>query len=124
MSYSDPARPLSRRWIEKWCQDFLAETPSSAMLVLDPTKSVYQSWAIPSNVVAAWGLANSWYYAKAFLTRGKRSIEIQGEAGQLGADFLLGPGGIVKLVHYCKNPTDRVAVSKILEALREYQSDK
>jgi len=109
-------------WIEEWCRDNTDGT--SALLLLDPTKSAYQAWSIPSSTVAAWGLANIWYYAKAILCRGRRSIAIKGEAGQLGADFVLAPGGTVLLKHYCRNPTDRVRVSKILDAVRSCQKDK
>jgi len=87
---------------------------------LDPTKSAYRAWSIPSSNVAAWGLANCWYYFKAILFRGTRSIAVRGDAGQLGADFVLAPGGTILLRHYCRNPTDRVPVSKILDAVKPY----
>lgn len=126
VSYSDPSKPLHRMWIEEWTK---ANTDgTSARLLLDPTKSAYESWSIPSSAVAAWGIANCWYYAKAILFRGRRSIAIKGEASQLGADFVLGPGGTVLLKHYCHNPTDRVHVRKILDVVRlnksQCQKDK
>ena len=122
VSYSDPTRPLHRIWIEEWCKKNINGT--SAVMLLDPTKSVYQAWSIPSSTMAAWGPANVWYYIKAILCRGRRSIAIQGEAGQLGADFVLAPGGKVLERHYCRNPTDRIAVSKLLQAVRSYASKK
>jgi len=122
VSYTDPDKRLHRLWIEDWCKTYTEG--KNAMLLLDPTKSVYQSWAIPSSVAAAFGPRNLWYYTKAICCRGQRKLAIQGEAGQLGADFVLGPGGIIKLRHYCKDPTDRVAVSKIFDAVSSYQNDK
>lgn len=89
-----------------------------ATLLVDPTKSAYQAWSIPSSMSAAFGLANGWYYVKAFFGRGKFPI-LKGEAGQLGADFVVGPGGTLVLKHYCRNPTDRIDVTLILETLRQ-----
>ena len=124
VSYSDPARPLQRLWIETWCQNYI-EGIASAQMVLDPTKSVYEQWAVPSSNIAAWGPANTWYYIKAICCRRRRSVEIQGEAGQLGADVVLAPStGKVLLAHYCKNPTDRVSVSNILKTVKGVQKDK
>eukprot|EP00547_Thalassionema_nitzschioides_P009700 CAMPEP_0194226126 /NCGR_PEP_ID=MMETSP0156-20130528/41220_1 /TAXON_ID=33649 /ORGANISM="Thalassionema nitzschioides, Strain L26-B" /LENGTH=74 /DNA_ID=CAMNT_0038958371 /DNA_START=303 /DNA_END=524 /DNA_ORIENTATION=+ len=71
------------------------EDEPSAKLILDPTKSLYQAWEIPSSQVAAWGPSNTWYYTKAIATGRTRSIAIKGEAGQLGGDFVLAPGGKV-----------------------------
>lgn len=102
-------------------------TAASAQLimVLDPTKSVYETWAVPSSNLAAYGPANTWYYVKAICCRRRRSIEVQGEAGQLGADVVLAPAtGKVLLAHYCQNPTDRVAVSKILQTVQEVHKNK
>lgn len=135
VSYSDPSRPLHKLWIETWCNNNLTGiAPDVAQMVLDPTKSLYEGWAIPSSQVAAWGPANTWYYIKAICCRGQRTVEVQGEAGQLGGDFLLAPrtarddgssiGGKVLMAYYCKNPTDRVAVSTILDTLKKAQKNK
>ena len=121
ISYCDPDKQLHRMWIEEWCQTNVQGT--SALLLLDPTKSAYESWAIPSSNVAAWGPANLFYYFKAILFRGRRSIAIHGEAGQLGADFVLAPGGTVLLKYYCRNPTDRVSVSKIVDAVNKISGE-
>ena len=88
-----------------------------AQLVLDPTKSAYQAFSIPSSTLAAYGAANVWYYIRAICCRGRRSIAVQGEAGQLGADFVISPSGKILLAHYCRNPTDRVSISKIVDAV-------
>mmetsp|Transcript_1246 Transcript_1246/g.1893 ORF Transcript_1246/g.1893 Transcript_1246/m.1893 type:complete len:116 (-) Transcript_1246:341-688(-) len=110
-------------WIEEWCRKYdAAGTGNTALLLLDPTKSAYQAWSIPSSNVAAFGLANTWYYVKAFFCRGKRSISIKGESGQLGADFVVAPGGTLLSKHYCKNPTDRVDVNTLLEKIRLFRT--
>lgn len=122
MSYSDPEKALHRLWIDEWAAGNIQGTP--ALLLLDPTKSAYEAWCIPSSAVAAWGPSNFWYYAKAILRCRTRRIAVRGEAGQLGADFVLAPGGAVLLKHYCRNPTDRVSVSTIIDALGVYRKDK
>ena len=93
---------------------------TNAVLLLDPTKSAYQAWAIPASTAAAYGPANVWYYIKGFFCRGKLPI-VKGEHGQLGADFVVAPDRTVMLQHYCRNPTDRVDVKKIVDAVRRFQ---
>ena len=93
---------------------------TNAVLVLDPTRSAYQAWAIPSSTAVAFGPANVWYYIKAFFCRGKLPI-IKGDAGQLGADFVVAPDQTILLRHYCRNPTDRIDAQKILEAVQKFQ---
>jgi hypothetical protein len=77
----------------------------------------YMAYSIPSSTAAAFGFANCWYYFKAILFRGRRSIAVHGDAGQLGADFVVAPGGTVVVRHYCRNPTDRIRVTKLLDAV-------
>mmetsp|Transcript_2139 Transcript_2139/g.3069 ORF Transcript_2139/g.3069 Transcript_2139/m.3069 type:complete len:117 (-) Transcript_2139:284-634(-) len=98
--------------------EITSSSAAAATLVLDPTKSAYKAWCIPSSQVAAWGPANLWYYTKAIVSGRTQHVQLQGEAGQLGADFVLAPGddGTVVLAHYCRNPTDRVEVSKLFDA--------
>lgn len=125
VSFCDPAKQLHRNWIEGWCNNNIAGMGTSVLLLLDPTKSAYRSWSIPSSQVAAWGPSNFWYYTKAIWLRGQRRVTLQGEAGQLGADFVLSPGdGKVLLQYYCKNPTDRVAIQKLLDTARLYRKTK
>lgn len=122
VSYADASKPLQRMWIEEWTKKYCAS--DKAILVLDPQKTAYQAFSIPSSVLAGWGLANIWYYAKAILTCRTRSVQVRGEAGQLGADFCLAPGdeGTCVLAHYCKNPTDRVSVDKIVEVIKSFSN--
>ena len=108
---NDPSKRLHRIWIEGWLQKF------NVTLLLDPTKMAYKAYSIKSSTAAAFGFANCWYYFKAILLRGRRSIAIHGDAGQLGADFVVAPGGTVVVRHYCRNPTDRIKVTKLLEAV-------
>lgn len=122
VSYSDKTKKLQSLWITEWCKKNIEGT--SAKLLLDPTKSAYEAYSIGSSLVAAYGLKNVWYYVKAICCRGRRSIEVQGEAGQLGADFVIAPGGTIVLKHYCQNPTDRVKVSKIIEAVESCRKQR
>jgi hypothetical protein len=121
VSYADSRNDLQRLWIQEWIKNYCGSSSSNATLVLDPTKSAYQAWSIPSSLAAGWGLANIWYYAKAIITCRTRTVQVKGEAGQLGADFVVAPDGTILLEHYCKNPTDRVKVEKIAEVLRSFQ---
>jgi hypothetical protein len=152
VSYNDPTKPLHRLWIQEWCTTYLQKSGSggsagsgsggggvvsgvsdtsgsngsttTAQLVLDPTKRVYESWGLTSDLIAAWGPQNIWYYVKAICCRGRRSIAVKGEAGQMGADLVLDSQGVVLLQHYCRNPTDRIPVSKILHTIRSYHKHK
>ena len=120
VSYADATKQLQRMWIENWNEQYCSSSSSSTkrMMVLDPTRSAYQSFEITSSLLAGWGLKNIWYYFKAIISGRTRTIQIQGEAGQLGADFVIGKDGICVLAHYCRDPTDRVSVDKIVNALK------
>ena len=117
--HADPSKPLQRFWIEDWSAKQLWHDHEhvTTQLLLDPKKEAYQSWAIPVNNVASFGLKNTLYYIKAFFTRCKLP-SIRGEPGQLGADFVVSPTGTVLLQHYCRDPTDRVNVRKIVQAVK------
>jgi hypothetical protein len=107
-------------WIQEWTRQHLTgRDVDDVTLLVDPAKSAYQAWSIPSSTIAAFGLANFWYYVKAFFCRGKFPILKGNDAGQLGADFVVGHGGTLLLKHYCRNPTDRIDVATILEKLRQ-----
>jgi len=124
VSYCDPSKPLHQLWIREWCKQYRGAT-----LVLDPEKRAYRAWGIPSNTASAFGWSNCWYYAKMvcynLFVKGKwTEIAVKGgDAGQLGSDFVISPDGMVVLAYYCRDPTDRVPVQELVEAVRRCSNE-
>lgn len=117
MSFCDAEKPLQRLWLTEWMKRY-----ETATLVLDPLKLAYKAWCIPSSVASAYGWSNFCYYVREVISNLFKfkftRIAVQGEAGQLGSDFVISPHGTVALAYYCHNPTDRVPVEKLSHAVR------
>ena len=112
ISFCDPAKKLHRLWIKEWCEKY------GVPLLLDPDRKAYRAWGLKSSLLASWGLANTWYYLKAMFGRGDRFNGVKGDdSAQLGADFVVAPAGSIVLSHYCRDPTDRVSVDEIPQAV-------
>lgn len=99
-----------------WADVWLAETQSPFPLLLDPDLVAYQVYGLQRSVLHSWGWNNLRYYAKAIL-RGQKFSVNRGDMNQLGGDFLVDAGGILRLVHPSVDPTDRPALSALLSAL-------
>ena len=64
-----------------------------------------------------------WSYVK-FLSSGRKWRGIQGNSAQLGGDFIIDAGGIVRLAYRSGDPADRPAVEKLMDILRRMEPER
>ena len=104
----------------------------------DPNKVLYHDiFNIKSSILKSWGISNILYYIKALLFRRNgyklNDITVKGsDSNQLGADFIIsGCNNVssgntttpkVLLSYYCKDPTDRIDVSKMISTIQNYNN--
>ena len=104
----------------------------------DPNKVLYHDiFNIKSSILKSWGVSNILYYIKALLFRRNgyklNDITVKGsDSNQLGADFIIsGCNNVssgntttpkVLLSYYCKDPTDRIDVSKMISTIQNYNN--
>jgi alkyl hydroperoxide reductase subunit AhpC len=110
LSFGTP--PAAQAWLEETCSPF--------DLLLDPERSVYESYELERSASRSWNVRTLWRYVQ-LLASGRRWRGIQGDSTQLGADLIIGPVGIVRLAHYSHDPTDRPAVDGLLAKLTSLQ---
>ena len=83
-----------------------------------PERSVYRAYGLGRSVLRVWSPKVLWRYLRLMLA-GRRLKPIQGDPHQLGGDFIVDAGGIVRLAHPSRDPTDRPSVEKFLTVLRD-----
>jgi peroxiredoxin len=101
--------PAVQAWLEETCSPF--------RVLLDPERSAYRAYGIERSLARSWNLKTIWRYAR-LLTSGRHWRGIQGDSAQLGADFVVGSDGRVRLAYYSHDPTDRPRVENLLALLR------
>ena len=102
-----------------WAEQWLKETESEFLLLVDEERLAYKKYDMEYSMVRAWGIKNLWHYAQ-LLWAGKRLSKIKGDTGQMGGDFVVDSGGIIRLTHRSHDPTDRPEVETLLKVLREF----
>ena len=100
----------ARRWLEQTCDDF--------PLLLDPERKVYRLYGLEESWLRSWNLRTIRLYIR-LLTSGRKWRGIQGKSTQLGGDFIVDSGGIVRLAYRSREATDRPAVDELLDLLRD-----
>jgi alkyl hydroperoxide reductase subunit AhpC len=100
-----------------WARAWLQETGSSFPLLLDPERQAYAAYRLGSSRLRSWGPNVLWDYLKRMVA-GERLRPAQGDAHQLGGDFIVDAAGIIRLAHPSRDPTDRPPVKTLLAALQ------
>ena len=103
---------------EYWAKVWLEETGAPFPLLLDPERRVYRAYGLGRSVLRVWSPKVAWHYLRLMMA-GRRLKPILGDPHQLGGDFIVDPGGTVRLAHPSRDPTDRPSVEALLKALRE-----
>ena len=101
---------------EYWARAWREETGTPFPLLLDPQRSVYRAYSLERSLFRSWNLRTMWLYIRLLLT-GRKWRGIQGDSAQLGGDFILDAGGVVRLAYRSHDPTDRPAVKALLEVV-------
>ena len=100
-----------------WARAWMQETQSPFPVWLDATRDSYTAYGLDRSVLASWGPANLWYYAKA-LVRGEQLQEKRGDTDQLGGNFIVDNEGMIRFVYPSKDPTDRPEIDDLLVTLK------
>ncbi|MFQ5613494.1 MAG: AhpC/TSA family protein [Anaerolineae bacterium] len=103
---------------EYWVRVWLEETQSPFLLLLDPDRAAYRAYGLERSLLRSWGGKTIWRYARLLLA-GRRWRGIQGDSGQLGGDFIIDAGGLIRLARPSQDPTDRPPVADLLAVLEE-----
>lgn len=88
-------------------------------LAVDPERSTYAGYGVArGSIWQAWHPRAQWKYLKAWVRGEKIARTRKGDdLLQLGADFVIGADGIVKLAYYSRRSDDRPAVDALISAL-------
>jgi hypothetical protein len=93
---------------------YAEETSLRWPLLVDADRIIYREYGMLSASFGdVWGPRTWWAYLKAIL-HGDRPRKSEGDIYQRGGDVLVGPEGIVRLLHVGKGPADRPFVVEIL----------
>jgi alkyl hydroperoxide reductase subunit AhpC len=106
---------LARKWIRETCSPFT--------MLLDPERKVYSTYGLERSWLGTWNLNTLWFYIRMVLS-GRRLRGIQGDPIQMGGNFIVDAGGIVRLAYRSKEVIDRPPVSGLLASLRGLESRK
>ncbi len=106
---------------ERWARAWLRETGAPFPLLLDPDRRVYRSYGLDRSALRTWTPRVVWYYVRQ-LAAGGQLRPVQGDPHQLGGDFIVDIGGIVRLAYPSRDPLDCPPVARVLEALRDLQT--
>lgn len=99
---------LAAKWIK--------ETRVPFDLWLDPDRAAYRAYGLERSLRRAWAPRVWWAYAR-LMASGRAWRGIQGDSGQMGGDFIVGPDGRIRLAHRSTDPTDRPSVQDLLQLL-------
>jgi hypothetical protein len=98
-------------------QNWLKETCSSFLLLLDPERKVYETYGLERSLLRSWNLKTIYAYVK-LMVSGRKWRGIQGDSAQLGGDFIIDSMGIIKLAYRSHDPTDRPDFLTLLKHFR------
>lgn len=109
--------------VEFWARAWQEDTGSPYPLLLDPERVTYQAYALGTSFVRVWSPHVMWHYLK-LITRGQKLLPVQGDPHQLGGDFIVDAGGVIRLAHASKDPVDRPPVEELLVILRNLAKEE
>lgn len=101
---------VAKIWLEENCPEF--------HLLLDPERVTYHTYGLERSWLRSWNLKTLRRYIQ-LLSAGRKWRGIQGDSSQLGGDFIIDTGGIIRLAYRSHDPTDRPAVTNLLGILQQ-----
>ncbi|MBI4444535.1 MAG: AhpC/TSA family protein [Acidobacteria bacterium] len=96
-----------------WARDVQVPFP----LLLDPERTVYEAYQLQHTRVGIWKPRVFLEYFK-LLRKGYHLQPVQGDAHQLGGDFIIGTDRCIQFSHPSKDPSDRPTINQIFKTLR------
>jgi alkyl hydroperoxide reductase subunit AhpC len=107
ISFSSPAHG------ELWRKESGVTFP----ILFDRQRAVYRAYGLARSGMRSLSLRTLTYYARA-IARGEKIRTGRGDPLQLGGDFIVDSGGILRLSHPSHDPVDRPDVRTLLDAMR------
>ncbi len=95
---------------------WLQETGAPFTLLLDSERAAYRAYGLEYSLLRSWGV-NVWFRYAQLLLAGRSWRGIQGDSGQLGGDFIVDTGGIIRLAYRSHDPADRPSMKQLLAVL-------
>lgn len=96
----------------------MKETCNTFEVLLDPERIVYRAYQLESSRLRSWTPRTVLMYVKLLLA-GRKRLPKEGDASQLGGDFIIDAHGVLQLVHRSFDPADRPSVDNLLKVIRE-----
>ncbi len=112
ISFSSPG--YARVWSEEVCPAF--------RLLLDRQRTTYRAYGLARSLLRSWNLRTIRSYIK-LMRAGRKWRGVQGDSSQLGGDFIVDAGGVVRLAYRGYDPTDRPPVADLLALLRRLDKE-
>lgn len=103
--------PAIQQWLRETCPDF--------QVLLDRERNVYRAYGLERSFWRSHSPRTLWRYAQLRLAGHKKSDTHGDDTSQLGGDFIVDTGGILRFVHASHEPVDRPTVAALLAALRK-----
>lgn len=97
-------------WMKETCEKF--------EVLLDPNRETYHAYQLERSRLRSWTPRTMWMYAKLLLA-GRKPLVKEGDASQLGGDFIIDAHGRIKLAYRSFDPVDRPSVDTLLDLIRE-----
>ena len=102
--------PALQQWMNEVCGTFT--------VLLDRDRIVYKAYALERSRLRSYHPRVVWIYVKRWFQRGQFYGSHGDDTSQLGGDFIVDKGGVLRLVHPSHDPADRPPVDDLLKALR------
>jgi hypothetical protein len=97
---------------------YLDETRLPWPVLIDADRALYRAYGmLRASAWDVWGPPTLWAYLKELL-RGRLPRPTGGDVHQRGGDVLIDPGGVVRLRHAGRGPSDRPSVGALLACAR------
>lgn len=102
-------------WVNVWLEQTQAPFP----LLLDQERQAYRAYGLEQSLTKSWSLKNLGYYARALLKRERLRGSHGEDTSQLGGDFVVDHGGILRYTHPSQDPTDRPEIAELLSVFKK-----
>lgn len=101
-------------------QAWMQETCNTFEVLIDPNREVYRAYQLDSSRLRSWTPRTVWVYLSLLLA-GRKRLPKDGDATQLGGDFIVDDQGKLRLTYRSFDPADRPTVDNLITIIRRIQ---
>jgi len=102
--------PALQQWMNEVCNTFT--------VLLDRDRVAYQAYGLERSRLRSRHPRVIWIYIKRWFQRGQFYDSHGDDTSQLGGDFIVEKGGILRLAYPSHEPSDRPSVDDLLKVLK------